>query len=117
MDTEAIRKIKEIREALRLSTTEMGERLNFSPSYVNLIENGNREPSKRVVANLFTNLGVSRTWWETGEGEMFADRAGGLQKSLSSDDVELLNLWRDIDDDDREATLALLRVLAERHRK
>lgn len=64
-------RIAEVRKAVGLSQAEMADRLGLSRNFISLMENGNRIPSDRTVADICREFGVNRVWLETGVGEPF----------------------------------------------
>lgn len=64
-------RIAEVRKAAGLSQAEMADRLGLSRNFISLMENGNRIPSDRTVADICREFGVNRVWLETGVGEPF----------------------------------------------
>ena len=49
----------------------MADRLGLSRNFISLMENGNRIPSERTIADICREFGVNRVWLETGIGEPF----------------------------------------------
>ena len=70
------RKIKMIRGELGLAQTKFAKPLGIGGPYVADIENGKKQPSNTLMALVVAHYGVSRDWWETGEGEMFSPTGG-----------------------------------------
>ena len=64
-------RIAEVRKAAGLSQAEMADRLGLSRNFISLMENGNRIPSDRTVADICREFGVNRVWLETGVGVPF----------------------------------------------
>ena len=64
-------RIAEVRKAVGLSQAEMADQLGLSRNFISLMENGNRIPSDRTVADICREFGVNRIWLETGVGEPF----------------------------------------------
>ena len=64
-------RIAEVRKAVGLSQAEMADQLGLSRNFISLMENGNRIPSDRTVADICREFGVNRVWLETGVGEPF----------------------------------------------
>lgn len=64
-----------VRTQIKLSQEEMANRLGLSRNYISLIENGNRTPSDRTIADICREFGVDRVWLETGVGEPFRPRS------------------------------------------
>ena len=64
-------RITEVRKKFGLSQAEMADRLSLSRNFISLIENGNRVPSDRTIADICKEFGVNRVWLESGVGEPF----------------------------------------------
>ena len=64
-------RIAEVRKAAGLSQAEMADRLGLSRNFISLMENGNRIPSDRTIADICREFSVNRVWLETGVGEPF----------------------------------------------
>lgn len=64
-------RIAEVRKAAGLSQAEMADRLGLSRNFISLMENGNRIPSDRTIADICREFSVNRVWLETGVGDPF----------------------------------------------
>ena len=62
-------RIMEIRKLFGLSQDAFGKKLNLSKNYIWMIENGERIPSDRTVADICREFGVNRVLLETGVGD------------------------------------------------
>lgn len=71
---------------------EMAKKLNVSESYYNLIENGKREPSKRVMIALVAESGKSTEYWMYGTEEEEYINTREDFKSLKLALEQLINL-------------------------
>jgi len=60
-----------LRKNLQLSQAKLAEDLNLSRTFINLVENGNRELSDRTVADICRIYNVNESWLRTGKGDMF----------------------------------------------
>lgn len=79
-------KIKAVREALKLSQREFGERLGVSRDVISNIEYGRVQPKELLLRHICEQYGVNEHWLKTGEGEMFDCSpcdAGKLNEALS----------------------------------
>ena len=65
-------RIGEVITALGLSQAKFAERLGVSRSGITKIVNGNNVVTDQMKASICSIFGVSKTWLETGEGEMFS---------------------------------------------
>ena len=82
----------EIRKALNLTQTEMGERLGVTRSVISNIEYNRVEPSQLIIKLACKEFGVDEIWLRTGVGEMFSTGsrdeqvAAFFMSTLSGDD-------------------------------
>ena len=82
----------EIRKALNLTQTEMGERLGVTRSVISNIEYNRVEPSQLIIKLACKEFGVDEIWLRTGVGEMFREVsrdeqvASFFMETLSGDD-------------------------------
>ena len=63
-------RLKQLRKALGLRQREMAERLNVNVGSVGHWEKDEEVPKARIY-QICKEFNVNRTWFETGEGEMF----------------------------------------------
>lgn len=63
-------RIAKVRKNAGLSQAEMADKLGLSRNFISLVENGNRIPSDRTIADVCRIFGVNDEWLRTGEGEM-----------------------------------------------
>lgn len=64
-------RIKAVREALKLSQREFGERLGVSRDVISNIEYGRVQPKELLLRHICELYKVNEHWLNTGEGEMF----------------------------------------------
>lgn len=64
-------KIKAVREALKLSQREFGERLGVSRDVISNLEYGRVKEKELLLRHICQLYGVNERWMQTGEGEMF----------------------------------------------
>lgn len=64
-------RIFQLRKSLKLSRTAFGEPLAASDSVIKNLEYNITEPKPTFIELICRTYGVSQTWLETGEGEMF----------------------------------------------
>lgn len=53
-----------------MNQAEFASKFGVTPSTISRIENGERVPSKQLIISICRELGISRHWLETGEGDM-----------------------------------------------
>ena len=75
-------RIIEVRKAVGLNQIRFGERINISSSGMSKLEKGDNNPSAQTISLICREFGISRTWLETGEGDM-------MDKSVEQD-IDLL---------------------------
>lgn len=80
-------RIKQIRLAAGLTQQQFSERIGLSRNYIALIETGSREPSDRTISDICREFGVSQSWLQTGEGEMFLPRSKNEELALMVADL------------------------------
>lgn len=66
-------RIKEIRQMVGLTQSQLAERLNLTRNYIGLIETGDRVPSDRTISDICREFGVREEWLRTGEEPMFVE--------------------------------------------
>lgn len=80
-------RFKLLRKTLNLTQTGMGEKLGVSRDVITNIEQGRVEAKPIFITHLCELYGVSQTWLETGEGDMFEPQ---------TQDEELAQLFGDL---------------------
>nr|DAL06274.1 MAG TPA: Repressor protein CI [Caudoviricetes sp.] len=80
-------RIKQIRLAAGLTQQQFAERIGLSRNYIALIETGSREPSDRTISDICREFGVSQSWLQSGEGEMFLPRSKNEELALMVADL------------------------------
>ena len=96
-------RIKELRNALRLSQKAFGARLGVTDAAISSIESGRRNLTEQMEISICREFNVNREWLRTGEGEMF------LQ--LSRDEEIAAYLGQIMSDDDDSFRRRLISVL------
>ena len=69
------KRVSEVRKAANLTQGEFADKLGLTRNFISLIENGNRDPSDRTIADICREFNVSEHWLRTGEGEMCVPRS------------------------------------------
>ena len=80
-------RIKQIRLEAGLTQMQFAERIGLSRNYIALIETGSREPSDRTISDICREFGVSQSWLQTGDGEMFLPRSKNEELALMVSDL------------------------------
>ena len=75
-------RIKEIRKAAGLSQADFGSRVGISFAAVSNIERYINTPSEQTIRAICSEFGISRTWLETGEGDMYAKQADSDEEAI-----------------------------------
>lgn len=68
-------RIKRVREIENMTLTRFSEHIGISVSGLRKLESGENNPSERTIRAICSEFHVSRTWLETGEGEMYVERS------------------------------------------
>lgn len=89
-------RIKEIREAEKLTQEEFGKRIGSARNTIANYETGNRTPSNAVITSICREFNVNEEWLRTGEGEMKIERseeerfAKNMQAILKTDNDTII---------------------------
>lgn len=68
-------RIAEIRKHENLTQEEFAKKLGLSRNYIWMIENGQRVPPDRTIADICRVFNVNEVWLRTGIGEPFAQQS------------------------------------------
>ena len=80
-------RIRQLRNALKLSQAEFGAKIGLSQNYIWMIEKGERTPSDRTISDICREFNVSLAWLEDGEGEMYVQRSENERMAMLFTDV------------------------------
>lgn len=80
-------RILEVRKTLKLSQTDFGKRIGVSRGVINNIDLSIVPAKPLMIKQICKEFGVSQTWLETGEGDMFEPQ---------TQDEELAQLFGDL---------------------
>lgn len=100
-------KIKEIRESLKLSQREFGEKLGVSRDVISNIEYGRVQPKELFLTHVCQVYGVNRQWLERGEGKMFEESPENARYA------EALSIFKTLRPEFQEYALEQIKKLAE----
>jgi transcriptional regulator with XRE-family HTH domain len=64
-------RVRQVREALKLSQKNFSTILSLSSSYIAGVETDIRKVNGRLIKLIVSEFGVNETWLTAGEGEMF----------------------------------------------
>ena len=101
-------RIKSIREALKLSQREFGEKLGVSRDVISNIEYNRVAPKELLLRHICELYDVNEHWLETGEGEMFNDNPDEVSKF-----DEALKIFKSLRPDFQDYALDQIKKLAE----
>lgn len=99
-------RIAEIRKNNNLTQEQFSKRMGISKNYVNLIENGKKNPGDRLVSDICREFNVNETWLRTGKEEPFLPRT---RNQIIADFTA--DLLKEEDDSFRRRFIEVLAVL------
>lgn len=112
-------RIKELREANKLTLEAFGARVGITRAAVSNLEKGRSNASEQLIRSICREFNVNEQWLRTGEGEMFppmsrAQEIASIANELMSDSpdsirsivISYLMKW---DVDDWEAVAGILK--------
>lgn len=67
------KRLTKLRNALRISQEELGERIGLTRFTISNYESGRRIITDRAIADICREFNVNEAWLRTGEGEMFVE--------------------------------------------
>lgn len=105
-------RIKAVREALKLSQREFGEKLGVSRDVISNIEYERVQPKELLLRHMCQLYKVNEHWLETGEGEMFE----GNPEEVSKLD-EALSIFKSLRPEFQDYALEQIKKLAELQEK
>ena len=101
-------RIIELRNELKLTQTEFGEKIGLTRNAVAAYERGIANPTGTAIIAIVNVFHVNREWLETGEGEMFdkanqPDETAKLIESVSDSPAmrSLLATWAQLSDENK----------------
>lgn len=101
-------RVKAIRESLKLSQREFGEKLGVSRDVISNIEYNRVSPKELLLRHICELYNVNQHWLETGEGEMF----NGDLKEVSKYD-EAFQIFKSLRPDFQDYVLDQIKKLVE----
>ncbi len=109
------KRVREIRKSLGLTQTQAGQRVGVSQDMVSAYEKGKHHPSTEYLFWAAAEGGTTVDWILTGEmPEEYASRIKDVQKryglNLTSEERELIELYRDAPIDGKAAARAVLEI-------
>lgn len=82
-------RITAARKARGWTQAQLAEAIGLSRNYVWMIENGDRTPPDRTIADICRVLGVNEIWLRTGEGEMLRQLSEDEELALIFDQIHI----------------------------
>ena len=82
-------RIAAARKARGWTQAQLAEAIGLSRNYVWMIENGDRTPPDRTIADICRVLGVNEIWLRTGEGEMLRQLSEDEELELIFDQIHV----------------------------
>ena len=83
------KRIAAARKARGWTQAQLAEAIGLSRNYVWMIENGDRTPPDRTIADICRVLGVNEIWLRTGEGEMLRQLSEDEELKLIFDQIHM----------------------------
>lgn len=96
---------------LKLTQQEFADAININQSYVSQIIHNRAEPSKKVYESIVKTFHVSRSWLESGGGEMFEQDTPSSDAALLALKKELLELVDRMNEEQASHALSYLKFL------
>ncbi|MEG0368132.1 MAG: helix-turn-helix domain-containing protein, partial [Coprobacillus sp.] len=77
-------RLKEIRTALKLTQSELANKLNMSRITIAQMENGSRNITDRTIKDICREFNVNYDWFYNGNGEMFIEDDSSTIKAIEN---------------------------------
>jgi transcriptional regulator with XRE-family HTH domain len=84
------RRIKQVRQALRLSQVQFSRVISLSSGYLAGVEVEKRRVNERLIKLICSSFNVNEKWLKTGEGEMF-------NQDPDESFTKLISLFKELD--------------------
>lgn len=81
-------RLVELRQSLDLEISQMATKLGMDDANYRKLENGKRPIGKNVSLQIIESFDLSRTWWESGEGNMLAPKGTVELVDVNEEDYE-----------------------------
>lgn len=108
-------RIAAVRKSLNLTQEQFGKKIGISKNYVNLIENGKKNPGDRLITDMCREFNINKSWLKYGTGPQYIE-TDTLTKymatvAVSNDDFieDILAVYLELDPQSRKA----LRIAAD----
>jgi transcriptional regulator with XRE-family HTH domain len=106
MDTDAGRRLIELRRALGLTQQAFGAKIHISRGYVTSLEKNRQPLNDRIIKLIADTFGVNAEWLKTGSGEMLFDPQN-IQLT------EMIGMFNQLNPDFQHFIIAQLKQLLE----
>ena len=97
-----LERLKQFRDTIGFTQQKMADALGIKRNTYSLIEKGERSLTARHIDSLVSKLHLNKDWLITGEGDMFI---------TTSDEEDLLALFRELTPESQEYLIKQLRIL------
>jgi transcriptional regulator with XRE-family HTH domain len=115
-------RLKLLRETLKLSQREFGEKIKISASAITNFESGFRNMSNQTIKIICDEFNVSEEWLRNGIGEMFVESDGTILAQLAEeyrlDEVQrkIIEIFVTLPERDRQIFTDFVRRLSDEFR-
>lgn len=86
------KRIKEIKLTLRLTSSDLADKLDIPVRTIGSYERAEAQPSQKFLTALYENLSININWLLSGKGNMFLDKNAILDMGTLADIQDSLNL-------------------------
>lgn len=86
------KRIKEIKLTLRLTSSDLADKLDIPVRTIGSYERAEAQPSQKFLTALYENLSININWLLSGKGNMFLDKNAILDMGTFADIQDSLNL-------------------------
>ena len=105
-------RLKELRQNLKLSQKEFGDKVVLTQNHISSLESGRRTLNDRTIKDICNTFGVNEEWLRTGEGEMMVDLVGELE-DVDNETKDMLRKILALKDDDKEKIKKIINAFSE----
>lgn len=111
-------RVKLVRNALKLTQKEFGQRVTLAQTYLSQIEKGDRDVTEKILKIICSEFSVQEEWLRNGVGEMFVENDStiisnlSIQYNLDSIDVKIIESYLNLSTQQRSAVKEYVRSIA-----
>ncbi|MCF8018339.1 MAG: helix-turn-helix domain-containing protein [Vallitaleaceae bacterium] len=112
-------RVKLVRNALKLTQKEFGQRVTLAQTYLSQIEKGDRDVTEKILKIICSEFNVQEEWLRNGVGEMFVENDSTIISSLSTQynldsiDVKIIESYLNLSSQQRSAVKEYVRSIAD----